>query len=101
MYRRKLRARQMAALCAVLFAAGALQWTLQHTIQKDGSAFLPTLTSLVLYWQTGRYGQLPDAAQEETALPAVQAPDEPETDLRRKRRRTQHRRPRRRMSRHR
>ena len=80
MYRRKLRARQMAALCAVLFAAGALQWTLQHTIQKDGSAFLPTLTSLVLYWQTGRYGQLPDAAQEETALPAVQAPDEPETD---------------------
>lgn len=80
MYRRKLRARQMAALCAVLFAAGALQWTLQHTIRKDGSAFLPTLTSLVLYWQTGRYGQLPDAAQEETALPAVQAPDEPETD---------------------
>lgn len=80
MYRRKLRARQMAALCAVLFAAGALQWTMQHTIRKDQSAVLPTLASLVLYWQTGRYGQLPDSAQIDAAPPTVQAPDEPETD---------------------
>ena len=80
MYRRKLRTRQMAALCAVLFAAGVLQWTLQHTIRKDRSAVLPTLASLVLYWQTGRYGQLPDAAQIDAAPPAVQAPDELETD---------------------
>ena len=80
MYRRKLRTRQMAALCAVLFAAGVLQWTLQHTIRKDRSAVLPTLASLVLYWQTGRYGQLPDAVQIDAAPPAVQAPDELETD---------------------